>query len=844
MFLKKFSIKKKNLFLFKKKTKMNSSVTNNKILQSDYGLLVVFTPITTSSNGFYINKKPHLVCSACYVNVQKLLDNITKKSQQIKNEKAGYVSSIFSKIKSLEIPDLENVKNVENKVIKLVLNETVQEKPDFFMFYVNFVSPSLNLNNFNYPSSGIHFIPIPAYSFISKFISPLFVNLNNSSDIIDHQFSKSDINKFIFFFRGINWPILQKTFRKNGIEISGGIGTKRAFLSTSNYFLSKFLFYINFSSTDIYNYYNQTKDFESFNSDEIFEDDDIYFMKYVLINLNHSDMIGYLKRKVELESQISNDKSTLKSTITRYANFQGVSATKKIKNDNKINRMKQELQDLSNELSKIESEIVKIQEEDKLLQSKNLTLENVVPLYNKRFIEKHINNFVLGIKDNLKQNRKFNQNSAFSAISNKRSYSTIIKRENSQSFENSNLMKKKIEILPNNILSEFKELFDNDPIFTLIKITMLSDLSIYEKQGGARDRKKISEFWEYRFFKEFSSGNNLFLQKYGIDLLIKNLENTKRHLDDFLNNKSLMKNKWYKNYILSINSKILIFIVISNLIPFGVKYMSSKDKNPITIFEKIGNSIIENVLKSEWFKYINEDDYKLKLLYDKKEFNINKGLTYEEFVTEYSKIFADEARMIHTINRENLIRFNRIGIPLMVLTYLTIWNNLNFNNIFNISSYNSCILINISESDITNKFYLPFLGTGFKFKNKFVLIPLILLLTRFIVLPIFSSQFPSFYLYISTNMFNICIVLMFLWVLCLCLYYIFELFIFNLYLINDKLKLPNWLLFILKYWSPNLKNKSKSSLKDIYKQNYLKILIFHLIILIIIFLIMIYFVIL
>lgn len=85
---------------------------------------------------------------------------------------------------------------------------------------------------------------------------------------------------------------------------------------------------------------------------------------------------------------------------------------------------------------------------------------------------------------------------------------------------------------------------------------------------------------------------------------------------------------------------------------------------------------------------------------------------------------------------------------------------------------------------------------------------------------------------------------MFLWVLFICLYYIFEIFIYNLYLNNDNLKLPNWLLFILKYWSPNLKDKSNSSLKDIYNKNYLRSLIFHLIILLVIFLVMIYFVIL
>lgn len=376
---------------------MNSSITKNNI--SDYGLLVVFTPMTKSISRFNTNLTPHLVCSVCYVNVNNLFGNITRKSQQIETEKAASVSSVFSKIMSLNIPALENVKDVENQVIKKVLAETVQVNPDFFLFYINFAFPLFKLNKD--PASGVEFIPISAYSFFKDLIPPFFFNLNNSSDNIDHQFSKSDINKFVFLFRGINWPVLQELFRNKGIAISGGIGSKRVFLSTSNYFLSKFLSHIGYESTDIYNSYKQSRDFE-FNIKVKIETVDFEILKLILINLNILDLNLKLDMKSDLEYKISNDEIIFNNTSSRFSGFGAVGEKQARKNNNKLNKMKEALQNQSKELSQIESEIVKLEEENKLLQSPNLSFNNVISLYNDRFRGKHINNFVLDIKKKIK----------------------------------------------------------------------------------------------------------------------------------------------------------------------------------------------------------------------------------------------------------------------------------------------------------------------------------------------------------------------------------------------------------------------------------------------------------
>lgn len=71
----------------------------------------------------------------------------------------------------------------------------------------------------------------------------------------------------------------------------------------------------------------------------------------------------------------------------------------------------------------------------------------------------------------------------------------------------------------------------------------------------------------------------------------------------------------------------------------------------------------------------------------------------------------------------------------------------------------------VRSAVITNKSYLPFSYIKFlltRLKNKFVLIPSIILLNNYIITPFFSTQFPTLYIYISTNFVSICIVLMFL----------------------------------------------------------------------------------
>lgn len=86
-------------------------------------------------------------------------------------------------------------------------------------------------------------------------------------------------------------------------------------------------------------------------------------------------------------------------------------------------------------------------------------------------------------------------------------------------------------------------------------------------------------------------------------------------------------------------------------------------------------------------------------------------LTYRSLLSQYIKLTeikyspknAGEARMMQSMKRESVVRFNRRrrrGIPLMALTYLAIWNRSNFKNIFkgfNFDGAFSPVEENISE---------------------------------------------------------------------------------------------------------------------------------------------------
>lgn len=408
--------------------------TQKKILQSDLGLVIVFTPMIDKSV-LQGNLRHHLVCSVFIVNVLEFFNKMARKSQQLEQDVATKYAFIDTKLNNTNFPishQVQNVDNVENV-------QKMTENPEFILFYVNYVSPSLNFDFDLSSVSWLRFFNVAPVPFMVKFVPPLLLNLNNSNNtagvlqlsIFDTQFSNSDINKFVFLFRGLTFPMLQGLFRKHQIAISGGFGGKRLYLNTTNFFLSQFLSHIGYNSTDIYNSYKVSKDYNKIDLNANYSnDEDYYFMLNVLKQINISEMTGLLNSKKELESQILNDNTTLEKTITRFASFISVSEKQKRSNNNKINKMREELQKLSINLRNTESQIVELQNENKKLTDKDISFETVEALYFSRYNEKYTDNFVLDVKNKLKYNRKIKQKSAISTMSNKRSYSTLSRFQN------------------------------------------------------------------------------------------------------------------------------------------------------------------------------------------------------------------------------------------------------------------------------------------------------------------------------------------------------------------------------------------------------------------------------
>ena len=114
----------------------------SQILQSDTGILAVFTPSTDSSvlSGKF---RQHLVCSVCYVNIADFFNKLQKREEYFSAKNSSSIVTINNSLNRKSSVGVENTVDVKN----------VKDKPEFILFYINFVSPSLDLetNKFKSP---------------------------------------------------------------------------------------------------------------------------------------------------------------------------------------------------------------------------------------------------------------------------------------------------------------------------------------------------------------------------------------------------------------------------------------------------------------------------------------------------------------------------------------------------------------------------------------------------------------------------------------------------------------------------------------------------------------------
>lgn len=118
-------------------------------------------------------------------------------------------------------------------------------------------------------------------------------------------------------------------------------------------------------------------------------------------------------------------------------------------------------------------------------------------------------------------------------------------------------------------------------------------------------------------------------------------------------------------------------------------------------------------------------------------------LTYRLILKEYTKWYdiqyhpknLQEAKELYHLKSVSAMRFNRLGIPLLALTYLAVWNKSSFKNLINFNNIEASFsnMEEIDNNPNLNIFNQMMIGPGLIIKNKMVQIPLIILIARYII---------------------------------------------------------------------------------------------------------------
>lgn len=367
-----------------------------KINQSNIGLLVCFTRselygIKNARKDIYL----HLICKASYVEV----------------------SSFYEKLR--KVPD--------NYVSGL--------KPEYLLMDVNFGARSSDYDyRFSNFGSWLNTYRCSSTTFIDKLIEPFLVDVRNENNFDDDSFfSKSDMNKFIFLFRGINWSMLQMVFKRNNIAISPGNAGNRLFVNTLEMFFYKFLNHIKFDAPNIYNLQKASKSFDSLNFALNYEeyedlDADRGFMLNAALNLLEIELKSFKEKRIVLMFKITSEESDIIKFKSRLSNINPHAERVLKKTNNRIVSLNESLKDIRSELCELESLITKL--ENYLVKLKNpesLSYQFLSEIYKDRYRDLHIKEIVTEINSQnaYRSYIKDKKKSPFSTMSSNRSYSTL-----------------------------------------------------------------------------------------------------------------------------------------------------------------------------------------------------------------------------------------------------------------------------------------------------------------------------------------------------------------------------------------------------------------------------------
>jgi hypothetical protein len=280
------------------------------------------------------------------------------------------------------------------------------------------------------------------------------------------------------------------------------------------------------------------------------------------------------------------------------------------------------------------------------------------------------------------QNRKFHTYSNRSNHQQKRSFSssssllnTLTNKLNSFYMD---LIKHRNKDSSVSSVSLFIKNYFGNPLYNNLR-RIMNDIELDNpSKKQERIEETLTDFWRREIVALFRDNQKLFRSEYGIKMIYNNIIKLDRDLQDLKDDNRALKGKKYKLLLKLMSNPDIVSIVLSNVIPFCIKFDSILNQNVISLFEKVGKEIESVFYRNEWYKYLNRNkkewndksdtvlnnhyiinikNYEIKIV-DTIE---NMGIIFEDKLTENE--FIDKLRNIVGVLTEN--DYFKIGLDLI-----------------------------------------------------------------------------------------------------------------------------------------------------------------------------------
>lgn len=226
----------------------------------------------------------------------------------------------------------------------------------------------------------------------------------------------------IFIFEGISWFTLQLLFKYSGVILSSGSVNKRHILSTTQFNLSKFLFYLDYNYNDLYNSSNTLNKILSEK-----RQNNITMFSYIL---DKSLMSGFIEKELfKEENKINNSILSLKQRIKEIENNNKslendlsikkgkiLKSNKSLENSQKILRIRKIIENNTNFISKLEKYISSLNSnlldvKNKIDSLKDLNYIDLKKLYLNKYHNLNLGRYSLKLKKSLSDISNLSSNS-------------------------------------------------------------------------------------------------------------------------------------------------------------------------------------------------------------------------------------------------------------------------------------------------------------------------------------------------------------------------------------------------------------------------------------------------